>query len=334
MSSLVLHSRSFHSELAPDPEGPLPANLLGCVRFGLRLPPRPPDPRRVDVGLGALDDPALAELWVSDRPVEHGAAEGFSYAHNGEVLFGHMRLEESELADLERATLKAYVRMEWFLQHLGYPCWLRMWNFLARINEGTGDAERYRLFSAGRHRALALKPGFENMLPAATAIGTLDSGLVIYFIAGKHSGQQVENPRQVSAFRYPRQYGPRSPSFSRATLLHHESGARLLVSGTASVVGHESLHLDDPPKQLEETAANIQALLGQALKQRGSGVSPEDVAPEQLKVYVRDPALLPGLREQTRALFGADAPMVWLQGDICRHDLLLEIEAIYCLPGD
>src|SRR3546814_14768858 len=76
-----------------------------------------------------------------------------------------------------------------------------MWNFLAQINVGAEDHERYRQFSAGRNRALALKPDFERALPAATAIGMLEPGLVIYFLAGKQPGLPIENPRQVSAFR-------------------------------------------------------------------------------------------------------------------------------------
>ena len=125
-----------------------------------------------------------AEQWISELPVESGHEDGFGYSHNGEVLFGNIYLPEPELVDLERATLKLYVHIEQLLQRKGYPYCLRMWNFLAGINAGEGDHERYRLFSAGRARALALKPDFEQRLPAATAIGMSGPGLVVYFLAG------------------------------------------------------------------------------------------------------------------------------------------------------
>lgn len=324
----LIHDLSFRTRFQRF-DGHIPEQALACVQFGLGLKPGG-DPRHVTVGLRPLQG-VDSELWLSDRPVQRGRTEGFDYAHNGGVLFGSLRLPESELQDLERATLKAYVRIEWLLQHLGYPCWLRMWNFFGGINQGAGDRERYRLFSAGRYRALALKPAFEAGLPAATAIGMLEPGMVIYFLAGKQPGAQVENPRQVSAFHYPRQYGPRSPSFSRATLLHHPEAARLLVSGTASVVGHETLHAGDALAQLREAAANVEALLQKA--GAAHGLAPGRARAEPLKIYLRDPDLIGPLAPEAARLFGADTPLLFLQADICRSDLLLELEGTYTLPG-
>ena len=54
--------------------------------------------------------------------------------------------------------------------------------------------------------------------------------------------------------------------FARAALVPNGRGAQLLVSGTASIVGHESLHLGDPEAQLEETARNFEALVESAMQ--------------------------------------------------------------------
>ena len=64
---------------------------------------------------------------------------------------------------------------------------------------------------AGRHRD---RPGHRweraGRRRDATPAGVL---------AGRaHAGHAVENPRQVSAYRYPRQYGPQPPRFARAML--------------------------------------------------------------------------------------------------------------------
>src|SRR3546814_12443298 len=86
------------------------------------------------------------------------------------------------------------------------------------ITFGDGDAERYREFCVGRARGLG---DFDtHALPAATAIGRCDDARVVqvYWLAARTPGMPVENPRQVSAYRYPRQYGPQQPSFARAML--------------------------------------------------------------------------------------------------------------------
>lgn len=264
------------------------------------------------------------EVWRSRKPVICGEADGFRYAHNGDVVFAQLWLDEAALENIDHATARAYVHIDSLLQNLGYPCWLRMWNFLAHINRGDGDDERYRLFAQGRHRALALKPGFEAQLPAATAIGGHGEGLLIYFLAARSPGIQAENPRQVSAFHYPPQYGRRSPSFSRATLKHWGDADQLFVSGTASVVGHGTVHPDQPLMQLEETVRNLRALL------EAAGMP--EANPLGLKLFVRNPVDFEAARNRTLELLGADTPLLCLHGDVCRRDLLVEIEALYSVP--
>lgn len=318
---------SYEVSYEPDSDAPLADDVLACIRFGSHrvAQDQQGDPRQINIALAQTGSTPVAEVWRSHLPVEHAWADGFGYAHNGEVLFGQVHLTEHEIADLDRATTRAYARIDLLLRAHGYPCWLRMWNFLAQINQGEGDSERYRQFSQGRYHALALKPGFETQLPAATAIGTYDSGMTVYFLAAREPGEQIENPRQVSAFRYPTVYGPKSPSFSRAKLKRWAGDTHLFVSGTASVVGHHSLHPDDALAQLEETWRNLEALLRQAAAQKPT----EHFKAAGLKVYLRHaedwPALLPRVRE----LFGADVPLLCLAGDICRRDLLIEIEGLF-----
>ncbi len=301
------------------------ADVLAHIRFGDALDGFP-DSRRIDVALPQLAPECLAEVWRSRLPVVQGGGRELGYASNGEVLLGHLRLGGREIADLDRATTRAYQRIDALLQETGYPYPLRMWNFLPRINHGQGDAERYRQFSQGRFNSLALKPGFETALPAATAIGTRGDDMTVYFLAAREPGQQVENPRQVSAFRYPSAYGPTSPSFSRANLKHWSDGIHLFVSGTASVVGHRSQHPGDPLAQLDETHRNIVALLERAAELKPTAGAFRTAA---LKFFVRHAEDWPLLVPRVRTLFGNDTPLLALAGDICRRDLLLEIEGLY-----
>ncbi|HEY1076920.1 MAG TPA: hypothetical protein VGE51_09540 [Fontimonas sp.] len=328
MNLPLFNSASFRGEFVPRGSA-LPERLLGRVDFGLGLP-RGDDPRRVVVGIDSMAAPHWSEQWVSTLPVEQGWDQGFGYSHNGEVLFGSIYLPETELADMNGAMLRTYSGLEQLLQRRGYPHCLRIWNFIAGINVGDGDDERYRQFSVGRGRALALKPDFEKQLPAATAIGMHEPGIVIYFLAGRAPGTPVENPRQVSAYQYPRQYGPQSPSFSRATLIGNGNDACLLVSGTASVVGHATAHPDDPLRQLDETLTNLETVVANAM-QRHFGDTPEATAQvESIKLYLRDERYLELLRPQFPRLRGPyHAPLMVLHGDICRHDLILEAEAVF-----
>ena len=316
------------SEIQPG----LKRNVMAAIRFG-RQNTCGDDPREIPLTLeplgllgGRPDEPAPVELWTSDRPVDFDRDDGLGYAHNGEYLFGHLYLLEVELGAMAAASFKAYGRLTAFLERHGYPRLLRCWNFVNQINLGSHDQERYRQFCLGRHQALAGQPGFERHLPAATAIGMHEPGLLIYFLAARNPGVQVENPRQVPAFEYPREYGPRSPSFSRATYARFADTDHLLVSGTASVVGHVTRHPHDTAAQVDETMANLGALLAHGAREHLAG---RHWQAQTLRLFIRNKAELPQLRAHLGEILGPDAPLLMLEGDICRSDLKIEIEGVY-----
>jgi chorismate lyase/3-hydroxybenzoate synthase len=127
----------------------------------------------------------------------------------------------------------------------------------------------------------------------------------------------VENPRQVSAWRYPRQYGRTPPSFARAMALPAQDA--LAISGTAAVVGHASAHQDDLEAQLNETLTNLEALLASA------GMSTGFDTQSPLKAYLRHPTDAPHIRDFLQSRLPG-VPVLLLQGDICRQELLVEID--------
>lgn len=309
----------LHSRFADAPAR-LPPDALACICFGGAAPPDD-DPRRVRVALEPLAGAPPCEIWRAEGTVTHGRDGGFGWARSDAVLFGHIAFDGADrFAD---AVQDAYARIVAFCAQQGYPHLLRCWNYFGEIHRGEGDVERYRQFCVGRHRALAIASGFEQHLPAATVIGTQEKMARVYFLAAREGGLQVENPRQVPAFKYPRSYSPLPPSFSRALLKRWDSGEQqLFVSGTASVVGHESHHPDNTAAQLRETLANLKALLKVADADGGPW------RPEGLKVYLRRPEDLSAVREALAREF-RDAPLLYLQGDICRTDLSVEIEALY-----
>jgi chorismate lyase/3-hydroxybenzoate synthase len=98
------------------------------------------------------------------------------------------------------------------------------------------------------------------------------------------------------------------------------------VSGTASIVGHETIHLGDVAAQTRETMVNIGALLDEA--NRIAGSARYSAADLKLKVYVRRPEDLPAIKAALSLTLSAATHILYLQADVCRGDLLVEIEAV------
>jgi len=312
------------------------ADCLATVRFATQAESDAPAmPSDCLSPLQAIGEPASQsryEAWIcDDGPLHSGQRGPLAFVHSDNLLFLQLRVLPLADSTLVEKTQRAYSEILAVITELGFPHLLRMWNFLPEINSGVGDAERYKQFCLGRHAALQAAGIGMDALPAATAIGShrqadQPDALVIWLLAGRHAGRQVENSRQVSAFEYPREYGPTSPSFSRALLTDWPQGGNLLfISGTASVVGHVSEHVDDVVAQTEETIKNIDHLL------ESDGEDPERPAYKAkltlLRVYLRhqgDRELIEPLLESA---YG-NTPRLWLHGDICRRELLLEIEAV------
>jgi enamine deaminase RidA (YjgF/YER057c/UK114 family) len=163
-------------------------------------------------------------------------------------------------------------------------------------------------------------------VPAASAVGFADGPLTIYFLAGRNvTPIAIENPRQVSAYQYPKDYGPRSPTFSRASVVRLGGNEVLFLSGTASIVGHRTLHLGDVVAQTRETMANITAIITEANRVAPrAGFAPGDLC---YKVYVRREQDVGAIHDELRRILGESAQIMFLKADICRQDLLMEIEA-------
>ena len=103
---------------------------------------------------------------------------------------------------------------------------------------------------------------------------------------------------------------------------------QLYISGTASIVGHETKHLDDVAAQLDETLVNLDAIIEQANERYELGC--KGVSDLQLiRVYVRDPENHELVTRLLEERFGSELRYQLVQGDICRTDLLLEIEGMY-----
>ncbi len=268
------------------------------------------------------------EPWFGDAPVLHEHHDDLALVDAGELLCGV--LDVAERGPLEPIVTALYARVLDECTQRGFPHLLRFWNFFGAINSGDGDAERYRRFCVGRAQVLSSAPA--EGYPAATAIGIPgpSARVQVVFMATRRAGEGIENLRQTSAWNYPREFGPVAPGFSRAMLLPWLPDPLLLVSGTASVVGHATVH-SSTATQLEEALRNVGAVVDAAAARldrplaMGRGGA--------LRVYLRDAAEAPGIAAQLAASLPPDLDWMLLHGDICRADLRVELELRQqCVP--
>jgi chorismate lyase/3-hydroxybenzoate synthase len=306
-------------------------DVLAVFEFG-RSPLDSTDPRHVPVALEQLGEPAMVEVWRCAGPIKPGSWDRLRFSQGEELTMGHIALDLREASDMREASRAAYEILQTYLQQSPHQWPLKIWNYIPGINQGQGDEELYRQFCLGRADAVLIDPGDSPPLPAATAIGSRaeEPALQVYFLAAALPGLDVENPRQVSAWRYPRQYGPKSPLFSRGTILRLNGSQQFLISGTASVVGHQTHHENQVANQLSESLRNVHSLLEEGYRLTGDSHARLD-AEGMLKVYIRDPSDLELIRKTLDAEAPAEIPRIYLQGDICRENLLTEIDGIVSL---
>jgi chorismate lyase/3-hydroxybenzoate synthase len=105
----------------------------------------------------------------------------------------------------------------------------------------------------------------------------------------------------------------------------------LLVGGTASVRGEDSVHLDDLPCQCRETYVNLAALVSAAI---GKKLTPSVKLPRllstfsDLRVYYPDRAHEREIERSLRENFPNLRRLEMLHADLCRAELLVEIEGV------
>lgn len=286
----------------------------------------------------AIANPVLGartkiECWLSPRRVSTFERGSLAWSEDGEILAGVVTQpspagpRENHLASQSRGQFATLLDL---LDERGYPHLLRVWNYLPEVNRGDGDRERYRLFNAGRARAFAERSGADGMqrhLCASSAVGTPGADFVTVFLATRGETLHFENRRQTPASRYPRRYGPSAPSFRRASLAAGRAGAALFVSGTASIVGHETVHAGSLVAQIDETLRNLDAVIDEA-RRLADWCIPALDGFVQVKVYLRHAEQVDAARARLAGRLPGDAATIFLEADICRTDLLVEIEGV------
>ncbi|MCU0724464.1 MAG: hypothetical protein MUE73_01540 [Planctomycetes bacterium] len=224
---------------------------------------------------------------------------------------------------------RAFARMEAILaaEGLDYGHVLRQWNYVERLLdlEGCPGCQAYQAFSDVRSARFD-RAAFPNGYPASTAIGQAAGGVLIEFIASKAPAdvriEALSNPRQVDAHRYSEGVlvgaplgvceGKTPPKFERGKLVARGGETTVFVSGTAAILGERSVGGSDVATQTRISLDNIRAILG-------------DRPPGYLRAYVKHAADIPAVRKECERAFGP-VPALFVRADVCRRELLVEIE--------
>lgn len=274
----------------------------------------------VSSGLVRLQEQDLQEVWETNcnSKISAGSTGSCHWRQSSEFLFVSISVPLKNLDDIEEVSDAAYSELLEFIKSSEHKHPIRFWNYMPAINQGAGDLESYKKFCTGRLNGFNKSDYQDADFPAASAVGHYDDGLLVYAIASKVPGVHHHNSMQVNAYEYPRQYGKSSPSFARATSIKDEQGDTLyFISGTASILGHETVHKDCLIGQIETTEKNIIHLLELVDKTKS------DV--QTMKVYIRHPEDFLRSQELLDKIF-PECSKVYLHADICRSDLLIEIE--------
>ena len=275
---------------------------------------------------GRLDIPVLAgeaQETLFGHLRSAGRSEGFELFTSADWLVG-VRLE-SLAEQLGAQTEAIYAALIAVCRREGREL-ARIWNYVPAINaESAEGLEVYRVFCLGRARAFD-QAGWLGPVPAASAVGGAPGVVVVMFAAARERPQAMENPEQIPAFEYPDQYGPRSPSFSRAMQVQAEGRRWTFISGTAAIKGHQTVAAGDLAGQLTCTLDNLRLIsLACGL---GDSLGAERASERHFKIYLRTAADLPAVSAVLEGgWLRAGDRVTWLHADICRADLALEIEA-------
>ncbi|MBI5357282.1 hypothetical protein HZB74_00315 [Candidatus Saccharibacteria bacterium] len=218
---------------------------------------------------------------------------------------------------------------------------IRTWNFIPgmfndskKIN-GKIISQRYEQFNKGRKGALMKYFNSVNHLggtktSAATVVGSKRGGpLIIEALLSNDKVFYISNPEQVDPQMYSKRYGKSPPLFSRASVQDLGGRGLLFISGTASIKGEDTKNPYEASSQVYTMLENLEALIDYKNLSNYVPFKPKRISLSDLqgvRVYIKDSKYLSHIEPVIKKVFGGQKICI-LNGEICRDDLLVEIES-------
>lgn len=224
----------------------------------------------------------------------------------------------SNLADSRiQQTASVFANIEDALRDAGmaFTNVVRTWLYLDRLLDWYDD------FNKGRDAFFRSRHVYDHIVPASTGIGSsnfMGAAIVANAIAVKPKRPDsvklapLPSPLQCAAIDY-------GSSFSRAMEMTLSSYRTIFVSGTASIEpGGKTAFVNDIEKQINLTLDVVRAILN------SRGMDWPDVSRSIL--YLKEESFFPVWQRIAAARGIENMPCVPAHADVCRDDLLVEIE--------
>lgn len=252
---------------------------------------------------------------------------------SAEILIGNVQSHTHSSCKLNSE--KAFLELIHVFAEAKFPInsIVRQWNYIENILGFDGEKQRYQEFNdvrSGVYGDTFTKKGY----PSATGIGMNQGGIIIEFIAIKSlklKTKPIDNPAQIAAHHYSdgvlvgeECILKTTPKFERARYLELFGKKLIFISGTASIIGEKTVGVGDAVKQTEITIQNIQQLYSKdALEE----LDIYNLVPKysHARVYIKNRKDFRIIKKTIINHFG-NLPVVYIIADICRTDLLVEIE--------
>jgi enamine deaminase RidA (YjgF/YER057c/UK114 family) len=230
-------------------------------------------------------------------------------------LLGDIRADDLSLPRAGPARA-VFEKMEQLLQQAGmvFTDVARTWIYLKDL------LEWYDEFNQVRTRFFEERGVFDALVPASTGIGAGSAAgeamvSALLAVKPKHDGVRVlpvPSPLQCAALDY-------KSSFSRAVEIQQPGSRLLTISGTASIEpGGRTVHVGDTARQIELTMKVVHEIL----KSRGM----DWTNTVRAIAYFKDFSEAPLLEKYCLEHGLPELPVALSHADVCRHDLLFEIE--------
>lgn len=255
--------------------------------------------------------------------------------NEGQFLFASALRPDANGVSRQQQAEIIFGMMEDFLSQMQFPLnsIVRQWNYVEDITGFEGGNQHYQILNDARSQCYDTTTWTDGY-PSATGIGTAVGGYSIDFDAVMLSDEQtkihpIDNLLQVSAHKYSKQVlvaadqskQKSTPKFERAKAIAGPNGGMIYISGTAAIKGENSCNAPDVGEQLTITLEHIKHLIAQGAGDNGKPNI------ETLRVYLKNPKDTDRISEALKSL-GLLVPTLYLCADVCRDELLLEIEGI------
>lgn len=216
---------------------------------------------------------------------------------------------------------------------------VRQWNYIPDILDirtiDTKNQQHYQIFNDIRQKYYSTAI-FNNGYPAATGIGTKNGNFDLDFFAIKNNPSiqvvGLSNPKQQDAYKYdhtlllgdaPAGQSKKTPMFERAKILKTNEGSMIFISGTASIIGQDTIGIGDIKYQTEITINNMLELIPKMDNLQTNQYT-------YIRAYIKEEHYFQTVRALCETHF-PDVPILYLQADVCRENLLVEMEGAVIL---